>query len=368
MSNDRILPHLGDLSIADFLRDYWQQKPLLIRQGLPDIPQIDPDELGGYALEEGVESRLIVEKPKAKQPLQSAWKMRHGPFEEDVFASLPAKHWTLLVQAVNQLHPDLDALLRRFRFIPNWRVDDLMVSYAVDQGGVGPHFDYYDVFLLQASGKRLWKIGQTCDSNSSLRTDTPCKILTEFDTTEEWVVEPGDILYLPPRVAHWGIAQGECVTYSVGFRAPSHAEILLDCSQEIASTLTEDQRFSDPGREPAANPGLITQADLGAIKSLLQEMLADDERIFDWFGRFMTQPRRESLQYEVEESNLTLSPGTRAAYRQVNATTAVLYINGEQHTCSLRLAEAICSGAPASPTTAEEDALIDHFIDEGYLQ
>lgn len=361
----RPLTHLGEISVAEFLRNYWQKKPLLIRRALPDLPVLDPNELAGYALEEGIESRLIVEKPKRKNPLASGWRLAHGPFAEDIFASLPPTNWTLLVQAVNQLHPDLHALLQRFRFLPNWRVDDIMVSYAVDQGGVGPHFDYYDVFLLQASGKRQWRIGQTCDSNSSLRRDTDCKILTHFEATAEWLLEPGDLLYLPPRVAHWGVARGECVTYSVGFRAPSQAEILLDCAQEIASAYSEDLRFSDAGRPPSPNPGLISDADLTQIKDLLQTMLAQDGMVADWFGRFMTQPRRESLEFELDTVGLT--PGTRAAYRPISEREAALYINGEQHFCSVFLAERICANDPldSKKLAPDERALLEQLAQEG---
>jgi 50S ribosomal protein L16 3-hydroxylase len=274
-----------------------------------------------------------------------------------------------LVQAVNQLHPSIHTLLDRFRFIPNWRIDDVMVSYAADQGSVGPHFDYYDVFLLQASGKRRWRLGQTCSSTSLLRPDTECKILQEFVTSAEWLVEPGDLLYIPPGLAHWGVAEGECMTYSIGFRAPSHSDILLDYAQERASTFTEDQRFSDPDRAPCANPGLIAATDLAEVRAILQQSLLDDELIASWFGRFMTQPSRDSLRFDLDSPYPVLAPGVRAAYRPQNGGQAVLYINGEEFHCSLVLAQTLCAGQdPLALDVSQADhGILGHLTDQGYL-
>jgi 50S ribosomal protein L16 3-hydroxylase len=360
---------LGGMPLETFFRDYWQKKPLLIRGALPDIPVIDTNELAGYALEKGVESRLIVEHPKPDAPLHSKWTLTHGPLTAKRFKSLPDSHWTLLVQAVNQLHPDIRELLQRFRFIPNWRIDDVMVSYAADKGGVGPHFDYYDVFLLQASGKRRWRIGQACTSASPLRADTDCKILQNFSTQEEWVVEPGDLLYIPPSIAHWGVAEGECMTYSVGFRAPSYAEILLDYSEEIASTLTEDQRFADPDRTPTARPGLISDADIQQVRSLLQNLLLDETNLAGWFGRFMTQPRREAPVFDADTPYPMLAPGVRAAFRPHGTNQAALYVEGGEILCSLSLAEALCAGQ--DPGSIELDAMdlavVDELAKQGFL-
>lgn len=356
----------GGMPVAEFLRDYWQKKPLLVKQAMPDLPAIDPNELAGYALEKGVESRLIVERPTADTPLLSEWRLTHGPLTGKSFRALPNSHWTLLVQAVNQLHPDIHALLDRFRFIPNWRIDDVMVSYAADKGGVGPHFDYYDVFLLQASGKRHWRLGQACSSASPLRPDTDCKILRDFVTSAEWLVEPGDLLYIPPGLAHWGIAEGECMTYSVGFRAPSHSDILLDYAQERASALTEDQRFSDPDRAASANPGLIAETDLAQVRSILQKLLLDDTRLASWFGRFMTQPSRDALRFDLASPYPALAPGVRAAYWP-RGDQATLYVNGEEFACSLAFAETLCSGRGPVATDRADRSLLDHLTHQGYL-
>lgn len=359
----------GGMPLTEFFRDYWQKKPLLVRGALTDIPAIDANELAGYALEKNVESRLIIEQPNPAAPLLSGWKLIHGPLTAKRFKSLPESHWTLLIQAVNQLHPDIDELLRRFRFIPNWRIDDVMVSYAADQGGVGPHFDYYDVFLLQASGKRRWRIGQTCSSQRPLRKDTDCKILQDFTTQDEWVVEPGDLLYIPPGVAHWGIAEGECMTYSVGFRAPSHSEILLDYCQEVASTLNEDQRFADPDRTPGTHPGLISDADLDQVRKLLQQLLLDEKNLESWFGRYMTQARREAPRFDAEPVHPMLAPGVRAAYRSHDGDLATLYIDGEEFSCSSSLAEALCAGDDPTELKliSEDKTLLYQLSTQGLL-
>ncbi|HYD33010.1 MAG TPA: cupin domain-containing protein, partial [Methylophilaceae bacterium] len=197
---------LGGLTAEQFLQEYWQKKPLLIRNAIPDFSGLlRPEELAGLACEEGVQSRLVSQQ-------RNKWRVEEGPFEEERFLKLPARNWTLLVQEVNHHLDEADALLRRFNFIPYARLDDLMVSYAPDEGGVGPHFDSYDVFLLQGQGKRLWRISEQKDL--SLIADAPLRILKHFETEQEWLLGPGDMLYLPPHIAHWGIAKGDCMTYS----------------------------------------------------------------------------------------------------------------------------------------------------------
>ena len=234
MTSDIPLQILGGISAREFLRDYWQKKPLLIRQAIPGFQSpISPDELAGLSLEEDVESRLVIEHG------ESPWELRRGPFTEHTYQQLPERDWTLLVQAVDQLVPDVAELIEHFRFLPNWRIDDVMISYAAPGGGVGPHFDNYDVFLLQAHGQRRWRIGQMCDSESPMLAHGDLRILADFQGTEEWVLEPGDMLYLPPRLAHFGTAEDACMTYSVGFRAPSAAEVLTHFTDFLAQFLPD---------------------------------------------------------------------------------------------------------------------------------
>lgn len=362
-----ILSHLGELSIETFLAEYWHKKPLLVRGALPDCPAIDPDRLAGFALEAEVESRLVLETPQQNDPLASAWQVRHGPFSETDFTDLPPSHWTLLVQAVDQLDPSLHNLLRRFRFLPNWRVDDLMVSYAVDQGSVGPHFDYYDVFLLQAAGRRRWHIGQTCSSTTELRDDVEQKLLREFATTTIFDTEPGDLLYLPPNVAHWGVAQGESLTYSVGFRAPSVAELLTEFADHLAGHLTEDHRLADPDLATRENPGLVTAADLARVRAALHQALADDTALADWFARYMTEPKRHSLSFEPQ-GPYCLPPDVRAAYL-AQGTRAALYLNGEAFITSLGLAQRLCDARCVNVQDygTEDRATLAQLQAEGWL-
>ncbi|MCK5433342.1 MAG: cupin domain-containing protein, partial [Gammaproteobacteria bacterium] len=195
---------LGEMPLDTFLSEYWQKKPLLIRNGLPDLESpIAPDVLAGLACEEGVESRLLIQGENDQK-----WELKHGPFNDEIFSQLPESHWTLLVQAVDHWIPEAGNLLNLFDFIPRWRIDDLMISYASDGGGVGPHFDNYDVFLVQTSGKRKWEIGGVYNETTPRRENLPVNILSEFEVLETWILEPGDILYVPPGIGHNGIAEG----------------------------------------------------------------------------------------------------------------------------------------------------------------
>ncbi|TVT88778.1 cupin domain-containing protein [Pseudomonas sp. RGB] len=290
MNPDIPLQLLGGITAREFLRDYWQKKPLLIRQAIPDFESpIDADELAGLALEEEVESRLVIEH--GERP----WELRRGPFAEDAFSTLPEREWTLLVQAVDQFVPEVAELLEHFRFLPSWRIDDVMISFAAPGGSVGPHFDNYDVFLLQAQGKRNWKIGQMCNSESPLLQHADLRILAEFEQSEEWVLEPGDMLYLPPRLAHFGIAEDDCMTYSVGFRAPSAAEVLTHFTDFLSQYLTDEERYTDADAQPASDPHQIQGDALDRLKSLLAEHMSDERMLLTWFGQFMTEPRYPEL-------------------------------------------------------------------------
>ncbi|MBH3342642.1 cupin domain-containing protein [Pseudomonas parafulva] len=286
MNPDTPLQLLGGITAREFMRDYWQKKPLLVRQAFPDfISPIDPDELAGLALEDEVESRIVLEH--GAHP----WEMRRGPFNEDTFAELPEQDWTLLVQAVDQFVPEVAELLENFRFLPSWRIDDVMISFAAPGGSVGPHFDNYDVFLLQGHGQRNWKIGQMCDSDSALLEHSDLRILAEFEQSGEWTLEPGDMLYLPPRLAHYGVAVDECLTYSVGFRAPSAAEVLTHFTDFLGQFLPDEERYSDADAQPVSDPHQIQHDALDRLKALLDKHMGDKDLLLTWFGQFMTEPR-----------------------------------------------------------------------------
>ena len=345
MTTDVPLQLLGGLTAREFLRDYWQKKPLLIRQAIPDFESpISPDELAGLALEEEVESRLIIEQ--GERP----WELRRGPFAEDAFSQLPERDWTLLVQAVDQFVPDVAELLKQFNFLPNWRIDDVMISFAAPGGGVGPHYDNYDVFLLQAHGQRRWKIGQMCDSDSPLLPHADLRILADFQQTDEWVLEPGDMLYLPPRLAHFGTAEDDCLTYSVGFRAPSAAEVLTHFTDFLSQYLTDEERYTDADIQPASDPHQIQRDSLDRLKALLAEHMSDERLLLTWFGQFMTEPRYPELVAgdDIEEEDLLASidqgavlirnPSARLAWSEVDVGL-VLFASGQSRLLPASLKE-----------------------------
>ncbi len=224
---------LGNFSPEQFLQEFWQKKPCLIRQAIADFkPLLDGDDLAGLACEEMAESRLIKGSVEAAD-----WTVAHGPFSDADFSALPDENWTLLVQDVEKHYAPLQALMQQFSFIPNWRLDDLMISYAATGGSVGPHIDQYDVFLLQAEGTRRWQIAQSFEPD--LLEGCPLNVLQQFTSEQEWVLEPGDMLYLPPNVAHLGIALEPGMTWSIGSRAPSGADLLQGLGEWLAFSADE---------------------------------------------------------------------------------------------------------------------------------
>ena len=310
---------LGDLTADQFLAEYWQKKPLLIRNAIPNFePPIDGDDLAGLSLEAEVESRLVI---------GDDWALEHGPFEESRFASLPEQNWSLLVQGVDLWVPEVADLLSSFDFLPSWRVDDIMVSYAEDGGNVGPHFDYYDVFLIQGEGQRHWQIGQLC-SEADLHTDsTALKILKNLEMSDEWTLNPGDMLYLPPKIAHHGVAIGQCTTFSVGFRAPAATEMLDDLATELLSRDITPNHLQDPPLHAAMANEPISGAYIQQVKELLQQTLDDEQMLGEWFAQFMTEPKYPSLVGMTEElrsASLENRPveGSETSYNH--------YLNGQK--------------------------------------
>ena len=345
MNPESPLQLLGGLTAREFLRDYWQKKPLLIRQAIPEFESpLSPDELAGLALEEEIESRLVIEH--GEQP----WELKRGPFTEDTFQNLPERDWTLLVQAVDQFIPEVAELLDNFRFLPSWRIDDVMISFAAPGGGVGPHFDNYDVFLLQAHGTRRWRIGQMCDADSALLEHADLRILADFQETQEWVLEPGDMLYLPPRLAHFGTAEDDCMTYSIGFRAPSAAEVLTHFSDFLAQFLSDEERYSDADYQPLGDPQQIRHDALDRLKALLAEHMSDERLLLTWFGQFMTEPRypervagspiedNELLEALNQGALLVRNPSARLAWSEVDEDL-LLFASGNSRLLSGHLRE-----------------------------
>ena len=279
----------GQVSIETFLTEYWQRKPLLIRNALPGFEDfITPEELAGLACDEDVESRLVFST-------NNQYQVKHGPFREREFTFLSEQDWTLLVQSLDLWCPEVSQLKSLVNFLPEWRIDDIMLSYAVANGGVGPHFDYYDVFLVQGLGTRHWSVGEFCDSHTPVETDSGQKILSHFEATEEWTVETGDILYIPAGYSHYGSAVNPSLCYSIGFRAPSLADTMLDFSQHLADDMTEDQRYRDSESFSSPNPGEITPQSLTSLKQALVEAMNNESELQAWFGQYMTEPRIPEL-------------------------------------------------------------------------
>ncbi|MES9945915.1 MAG: cupin domain-containing protein [Candidatus Thiodiazotropha sp.] len=331
------------ISAQQFLAEYWQRKPLLLHNPLPGFEcGLEADELAGMACDENIESRLVLEKDGA-----TPWEARYGPFDEAIFADLPESHWTLLVQDVDKHLPEIAGLLDYFRFIPDWRLDDVMVSYATDQGSVGPHIDDYDVFLYQTKGRRRWKIHTRDVSEEEFIPDLELRILPEFEAEQEWLLEPGDMLYLPPNVAHWGIAEGECMTCSVGFRAPSMHEMATAWFEAALDNRMPPQRYRDPPLKPQTAPGEILPSSLDEFKALLEECLHRGWQNDRWFGRFVTEakehlqiyPRTKPLNEKAfhnrfrEQAVIHRHHYARMAFsRNEHDGYDTLYVNGQDYT------------------------------------
>ena len=312
-----------------FLAEHWQRKPLFIPAALPNFqPPISPDELAGLALEADVESRII-------DLVEGQWHLHHGPFSASDFQR--SSPWTLLVQAVDHHLPEVAALRQLIDFIPQWRVDDVMVSYAVDGGSVGPHFDNFDVFLLQGVGQRLWRLGQLCDDSTVLLPHDDVRILADFQCTDEYLLGPGDILYLPPGVAHWGIAQGECSTFSIGLRAPRINDMLSRWVDNALELLPADRFYRDAGSMPVTRAGEIRQEDLQRAQQQLRNAI-DSLEVTDWFGELVTEPRYHTepindLETELSllaetGKRLSLSPESKVAWQE-RCGQLVTFANGE---------------------------------------
>ena len=330
---------INNLNINDFLENYWQKKPLLIRSAFPHYNSpISAEELAGLSCEEFIESRIIIEKEETPR-----WELENGPFSESRFTSLPKTHWTLLIQGLNKVFPEFDDLLHEFNFIPSWRVDDLMASYAAPEGSVGPHIDQYDVFLLQAKGRRKWMISEEPVDENHFEPDIPLKIIKNFTKESEWILEAGDMLYLPANVAHYGIGMDDCMTFSIGFRAPSYAELLSAYVDEHINDLKDNLRYRDPDLLPDLNSGEISSETISKIQNILTSQFSDKSKIEDWFGRFITEylnddehlveKKLSTAEFlsEIQNQGVIRRPATvRANYLTHQDNTVSLFINGDK--------------------------------------
>lgn len=337
------MPPLG-MTPERFLRDYWQKKPLLIRNAFPGYETpLQPEDLAGLACEEAALSRIVMHDRG-----NDRWTLRHGPFDEAEFPGMPHQDWTLLVQDVDKWDADVAGLLGAFAFLPSWRIDDIMVSFAAPGGSVGAHVDQYDVFLLQAQGHRRWQIDATANPPLEFRHDVELKLLREFNPSHEWVLGPGDMLYLPPGVPHHGVAEDACLTFSVGMRAPSAAELLGDFVDTLAADADEALRYGDPDLVPAADPSEIDTAAMNrAVAALNLLRMNDPDRLGDWFGRFITVYRaagevhpgaetrsRIEIEWDLQHgATLRRHPWSRMAWRRAHreGDPARLFVSGQDH-------------------------------------
>jgi len=368
------------LSIAEFLRDYWQRKPLLLRQAFPGfVPELDPDDIAGLACDELAEARLVT----GCYP-ENRWTVRHGPFERAELTGLPDSNWTLLVQDVEKHYPPLRGLLDSFRFLPSWRIDDVMASVAAPGGSVGPHVDQYDVFLLQAAGSRRWQI--TARFDEGLLPDCELKVLQRFVPEQEWILQPGDILYLPPGVAHHGVATSDsrlCMTWSVGMRAPSSADLLQALGDWLADRQNEGPRYRDPALAPATRPGEIDADAIQALRQLLHGII-DGSSWPEFLGSFLSSyrmaqepapPERKWTPARLRralESGAALQqhPWTRLAWLR-HGDGALLCAGGTTRPCSVAAAVRLCdpvvlARAPEQDWSSETGLLVE-LLNEGHL-
>lgn len=364
---------LGGLSAEQFLAEYWQKKPLLIRQAIPGFNGLlSPNELAGLSCEEEVQARLVLFQGEQ-------WHVENGPFEEERFASLPERDWTLLVQGVNHYLPEAGELLQQFSFVPYARLDDLMVSFAPDEGGVGPHFDSYDVFLLQAEGKRLWRISEQDDL--SLVEGAPLRILQNFNTEQEWVLEPGDMLYLPPHVAHWGIAVGNAMTYSIGFRAPAAQELGSVFLDYLQDKLNLSGMYTDPDLQYQPHPAEIGSGMLDKVGTMLDKIRWQREDIAVFLGRYLSEPKLHILFDENEDISLKQFTQQLARHGIVLSGKSQMlfhgrqfFMNGEQWTAGeqhqdilIALADDRQLNATCFDATVLQDTVLLHKLREWYL-
>lgn len=365
------LSFLGGLTATEFLRDYWQKKPLLIRKAFPTFKGLlDPQELQDLACLEEAQSRLV-------QQTRGNFKLSHGPFEREKLWKLRGT-WTVLVQGVNHFLPEGAELLKHFNFIPHARLDDLMVSYAPKGGGVGPHFDAYDVFLLQGLGRRRWQI--STQEDRTLIEGAPLRILKDFRVEQEWVLEAGDMLYLPPHCAHNGIAEDDCMTYSVGFRTPSFQELGEQFLVYLQDRIEVDGLYADPGLKQQQHPSEISDDMLGQVADAINRIRWDTEDVANFLGCYLSEPKPH-IYFESPEPALAEGKFRQAVARQgvsLGLKTQMLcrgetvFINGEAEPVGAALYVVLrqladARSLPAAELPAELSELLYRWYLDGYL-
>jgi 50S ribosomal protein L16 3-hydroxylase len=375
MNIEEPLQLLGGLTPKAFMQRHWHKKPLVIRQAIPGFkPLLDRAALFDLAAQEEVQSRLVVQ---ASADGSRGWRFRHGPFVRKSLPPFKQAGWTLLVQGVDLLDDSVHALMNQFRFVPDARLDDLMISYATDGGGVGPHFDSYDVFLLQAHGRRRWRIGRQKDL--SLQPDKPLKILAHFEPEMEFDLDPGDMLYLPPRYAHDGIAVGECMTYSIGFRSPNRVELAGELLQRLAEDAQESELsalYRDPKQSAVHACGEIPASLVDFANQALHEALRDPMTLQRVLGEYLTEPKA-NVRFNWGDSCRVNAPPTLILDRRTRMMydSHHVFVNGESFVASgrdaqlmRRLADQRClDGAELKRLRGAARCLVEDWCEAGWM-
>ncbi len=369
---------LGGLSPAAFMRDYWQKRPLLIRQAFPatdaggaPLSPVTPAQLFELAARDDVESRVVVQGGAARK---AAWQLKHGPFARRALPPRTRRDWTLLVQGVDLHVEAAHALLQRFRWVSDARVDDLMISYATPGGGVGAHVDSYDVFLLQVHGHRRWRVGPVDDA--SFVEGLPVRILENFAPTDEWVLAPGDMLYVPPRWGHDGVAEDECMTCSIGYRAPAGTELARELLQRVLDDVEADAdepHYRDPARAATETPGLMPASLDAFARKAVERLLRDPSQLARALGEVMTEPKPqvwfEAGAERALGAGLRLDRRTRMMYDERR-----VFINGESFDAAGRDARLMRDLADARQLTAAQcarlsggaQAVVADWVEQGW--
>ena len=362
---------LGGITAEQFLAEYWQKKPLLVRNAMPEIAGLlEPDDVMELALEENVTARLI--KQKDRDPNQ--WSVKTSPLLKADFQKMP-KLWTLLVQAVDHYSFDLSELWKKFAFIPQWRRDDIMVSYAPQGGSVGQHFDFYDVFLVQGYGHRRWQLGQMCDAETKLVPGQPLKLLPEMDVNFDEVLAPGDLLYIPPGLSHYGVAEDDCLTFSFGFRMPNVSDMMDRVGDKFSENEVLRNPLTDIIRDHISAAGEVTGNELEYLKGKIMEQLHNSNVLEDAIMSLMSEPKYEENIPEAEEIgtgdleealdqgySLMLEPASRLLYTEEDGET-LFWANGEGICISEAFTSKLKQIADGARVLLDED-----FADEDILE
>ena len=367
--NSSLQAPLGDMSVETFLNDYWQKKPLLIKQAFPDFEApVSPDELAGLSCEEDVNSRIVIEKGG-----EHPWQAILGPMDEDIFAKMPETHWTLVVNDLEKYLPEMVWITDQFRFIPEWHLDDLMSSYAAPEGSVGPHVDLYDVFILQGEGQRRWQISTQPVAEDNVIPDIAIRLQKDFTPEFEWILEPGDMMYLPAGVSHHGVSIGESMSYSIGFRATSHTDLVNDFMAHITNDLSIKKTYKLPYNKLQAHSNEISSAAIEEIRHIFSQYLDPQHpQLARWFGCYVSdskidylhqceQPVEDLSQLQQllieQDAALLRYPSSRFAFtKDKDKGNCLLFVDGQDYKVSEKFACLLCDNRKLDLNELEQNA------------